>query len=158
MGLHHKKGITDSFLGSLTEGLLTKCNSTIIVYKSTQPVATNKKTIVVVPEKAELELGFPFWISKVWNLSKNTGSELVFYASEKTIDYLKEIHSRFPVEASFNVFDKWEDFLILARGLAHDDNFMVIMSRAHHLSYSRYMKKIPGYLNKYFKDNNFIIF
>ncbi|HEX9826612.1 MAG TPA: cation:proton antiporter, partial [Flavobacteriaceae bacterium] len=33
LGLHINKGISDSFLGNLTEGILTKCNTTTLIYK-----------------------------------------------------------------------------------------------------------------------------
>lgn len=157
LGLHHRKGITDSFLGSLTEGILKKCNSTVFVYKPTQPLSTIKKTMVVVPPNAHKELGFPFWVSRVWNIAKSTGSKMVFYATNETLDILKKVSDQHPISCDFSVFENWSDFLILARDLTIDDNFIVIMSRKHHISYNRQMKKIPSYLNEYFKTNNFIL-
>lgn len=157
LGLHHKKGISDSFLGKLTEGILCQCNATTMIYKSTQPLATIKRDIIVVPEHAEREVGFPFWMTKIWNIGKNTGSKLVFYASKRTNQYLKELHRRFPVEAEFNDFADWDDFLILSREVKPNDNLLIVMSRKNHLSYNRAMNKIPRYLNKYFTDNNFIL-
>jgi hypothetical protein len=110
-----------------------------------------------VPEHAEREVGFPFWMTKIWNIGKNTGSKLVFYASKRTNQYLKELHRRFPVEAEFNDFADWDDFLILSREVKPNDNLLIVMSRKNHLSYNRAMNKIPRYLNKYFTDNNFIL-
>jgi Kef-type K+ transport system membrane component KefB/nucleotide-binding universal stress UspA family protein len=157
LGLHHKKGLSDTFLGNLAEGILCQCNATVMIYKSTQPLATIKRDIIVIPEHAEREVGFPFWMTKVWNIGRNTGSKLVFYASERTTEYLHELHKRFPIEAEFNIFNDWEDFLILSRDLMPNDNFLIIMSRKNHLSYNRTMERIPKYLNKYFTRNNFIL-
>ncbi|MFZ5951094.1 MAG: cation:proton antiporter [Candidatus Rifleibacteriota bacterium] len=157
LGLHHQKGISDTFLGNLTEGILSQCNTTTLIYKSTQPLATIKRDIVVVPEHAEREVGFPFWMTKIWNIGRNTGSKLVFFANEKTVKYLRELHRTYPVDAEFHPFNDWEDFLILAREVKNDDNLMIIMSRKNRLSYNRIMEKIPKYLNKYFKTNNFIL-
>jgi Kef-type K+ transport system membrane component KefB len=157
LGLHHKKGITDSFLGNLTSGVLCQCNVTTMIYKSTQPLGTIKRDIIVVPEHAEREIGFPFWMTKIWNIGRNTGSKLVFFASERTTEYLKELHTKFPLDAEFNIFTDWEDFLILSRDLQPNDNLLIIMSRKNHLSYNRVMEKIPRYLNKYFDKNNFIL-
>jgi hypothetical protein len=111
----------------------------------------------VVPEHAEREIGFPFWMTKIWNIGRNTGSKLVFFASERTTEYLKELHTKFPLDAEFNIFTDWEDFLILSRDLQPNDNLLIIMSRKNHLSYNRVMEKIPRYLNKYFDKNNFIL-
>ncbi|SHJ69758.1 Kef-type K+ transport system, membrane component KefB [Arenibacter nanhaiticus] len=157
LGLHIKKGISDSFLGNLTEGILTKCNTTTLIYKPTQPFGTIKRNIILVPEKAEKEMGFAFWLVKVWNISRNSGAKLVFYATEATLKYIKEIQLKHPLECEFNQFDNWDEFLILAKDFHKDDNLIFVMSRKDKPSYQASMEKIPGYLNKYFRDNSFIL-
>jgi Kef-type K+ transport system membrane component KefB/nucleotide-binding universal stress UspA family protein len=157
LGLHSKKGISDNFLGNLTEGILTKCNATTLIYKPSQPISTIKRHLVFVPDRAEKEIGFPFWLIKAWNIARNTGAKLVFYSSKQTLDSIKEIHSKHPIECDFVEFDDWDDFLIISRDVKSDDNLIVVMSRKDRLSYHSNMTKIPTYLNKYFKAVNFII-
>lgn len=157
LGLHVKKGITESFLGKLTEGILSKCNTTTLVYKPVQPISTIKNHVVIVPQNAEKEIGFPFWLLKVWNISRNSGSRLVFYANENTIKVIKEIQSKHPIDADFKIFDDWNDFLIIARDLKTDDNLIIVLSRMHKPSYHENMINIPFYLNKYFQSNSFIL-
>jgi Kef-type K+ transport system membrane component KefB len=157
LGLHIGKGISESFLGDLTEGILKKCNITTFVYKPVQPVSTIKKHIVIVPKNAESEIGFPFWLSKIWNISRNTGAKLVIYGTEKTDNIIKEIHSRYPIDVDFKVFDDWTEFLIIARDLKSDDNLIIVLSRENKPSYHASMANIPAYLNKYFKTNSFIL-
>jgi len=157
LGLHVSKGLSASFLGKLTEDILSKSNTTTFVYKSVQPIATIKKHIVIVPQNAEKEIGFPFWLSKVWNISKNTGSKMVFYANETTISVIKEIQSNHPIEAEFKLFDDWDDFLIITHDIKKDDNIFVVLSRAHKPSFHENMRNIPSYLNKYFQANSFIL-
>lgn len=157
LGLHVKKGISDNFLGNLTEGILTKCNTTTLIYKPSQPLATIKRHIIIVPERAEKEVGFPYWIIKVWNIARNSGYKLVFYAPKQTLNFIREINSKHPIESEFNEFSEWDDFLILSRDIKFDDNLIVVMSRKERPSYHQYMSKIPSYLNNYFKENNYII-
>lgn len=157
LGLHHKKDISDSFLGNLIEGILSKCNATTLIYKPSQPLATIKRHLIIVPERAEKEIGFPFWLIKIWNIARNTGAKLLFYAPEKTLNYIKDIHSKHPIEAEFHEFHDWNDFLILSRDIKNDDNLLVVLSRKDHPSYNINMPKIPSYLNKYFQANNFIL-
>ena len=157
LGLHINKGIPESFLGNLTEGVLTKCNTTTFVYKPVQPLSTIKKHIIVVPKHAENEAGFPFWLSKIWNISRSTGAKLVFYGTEKTNKVIKDVHSRYPIEAEFEAFDDWNEFLIIARDLKPDDNLIIVLSRENKPSYQAGMALIPGYLNKYFQQNSFIL-
>lgn len=157
LGLEHKKGISENFFGNLTEGLLKQSDATTMIYNSRQPLSTIKRNVIIVPEKAEKEIGFPFWLIKVWNIARNTGGKLVFYASEQTIELLKEINKKHPVSAEFNVFTDWDDFLIISRDLRKDDNLLIVLSRKNYPSYNTTMSKIPSYLNKYFEENNYML-
>ncbi len=157
LGLHIKKGISDSFLGNLTEGILTRCNTTTLIYKPYQPLSTIKRHLIILPERAEREIGFPFWLVKIWNIAINTGAPLVFFAPVATLNYIKTIHAKHPVEAIFNMFNDWADFLILSREVRTDDNMVIVLSRKEHASYHNSMSRIPHYLNNYFQLTNFIL-
>ena len=157
LGVHVETGISSSFLGKLTEGILEKCNATTFVYKSAQPISTIKRHIIIIPENAEKETGFLFWLAKVWNIPRNTGAKLVFYAHEATIRVIKRIQQNHPVEADFRIFDNWNDFLIIARDIKPDDGLVVVLSREKKQSYHSAMLDIPGYLNKYFQFTSFIL-
>jgi nucleotide-binding universal stress UspA family protein len=157
LGLHEKKGISDNFLGNLTGGVLTKCNPTTLIYKPSQPLATIKRHLVFVPEHAEKEIGFPFWLIKVWNIARNTGAKLVFYGNLQTLKYIRDINTKHPVDSEFIEFEDWNDFLIISRDVRIDDNLILVLSRKDWPSYHSNMTKIPNYLNKYFKSTNFIL-
>ena len=157
LGLHINKGISESFLGNLTDGILTKCNITTLIYKPAQPFGTIKRHIIIVPESAEKEIGFPFWLIKVWNIARNSGAKLLFYANNDTLKVIQEIQSKHPIECDFEEFSNWDDFLILARNFRKDDNLIIILSRKEKPSYHSNMTKIPTYLNRYFKDTSYIL-
>jgi Kef-type K+ transport system membrane component KefB/nucleotide-binding universal stress UspA family protein len=157
MGLHIKMEITESFLGDLAEGILKNCDATTFVYKPVQPIATIIRHFVIIPENAEREVGFPYWLLKVWNISRHTGARFLFYGTEKTLRIIRDIHSNHPIEAEFHTFDDWDDFLVLARDVKADDNLFIIMSRENYSSYQNNMNNIPKYLNNYFQSNSFIL-
>jgi nucleotide-binding universal stress UspA family protein len=157
LGLEGKKGFSKNFVGNLTEGILTKCNTTTLIYKPSQPLSTIKRHLIVVPDRAEKEIGFPFWLVKVWNMARNTGAKLVFYSAEQTLNYIKDINTKHPIECDFRLFGEWEDFLILSRDIKQDDNLILILSRKDRPSYHANMLRIPSYLNKYFQTTNFIL-
>jgi Kef-type K+ transport system membrane component KefB len=157
LGLKADKSISESFLGKLTDVVLQKCNVTTFVYKSVQPISTIKRHIVIIPINAEKEIGFPFWLSKIWNISKNTGERLVFYANNTILNYVKKIHSKHPIEADFKLFDNWNDFLIISREIRPDDNIIVVLSRQNKISYHNAMANVPIFLNKYFQSTSFIL-
>lgn len=157
LGLHSKKGISDSFLGHLTEGILAKCNTTTLIYKPAQPFGTLKRHIIIIPENAEQEIGFKFWLLKVWNIAGNSGAKLVFYASEATLRFIRDNQPKQKIEFDYKVFIDWNDFLILARDFQPNDNLIIVLSRKDKPSYHGNMRKIPKYLNKYFEDTSYIL-
>ena len=157
LGLHQGKGVVSSFLGNMTEAILGQSNVTTLIYRPIQPIATVKRHLVVVPARAEKEVGFPMWVNKVWNIIHNSGAKAVFYASEDTTMYLKEIYKKRPIEAEFSSFDDWDDFLSMSREIKSDDTLWVVMSRRERLSYHANMSRIPNYLNKYFQSNSFVL-
>ena len=157
LGLEEKKGFSKNFVGNLTEGILTKCNTTTLIYKPSQPLSTIKRHLIIVPDRAEKEIGFPFWLLKVWNIARNSGAKLVFYSTEQTLKYIEDVNKKHPIECEFKEFGDWDDFLILSRDIKIDDNLILILSRKDRPSYHSNMLRIPIYLNKYFQTTNFIL-
>ena len=157
LGLHEKSDNSNTFLGSFTEGVLAKSNITTYIYRSYQPISTIKRHVVLIPDKAEHELGFSFWLAKVWNIGANTGAKICFFSTDKNIKLLKKISEKHPINLEFNEFTNWDDFLILSREIRDNDNLIVVMSRKNFLSFNTAMLKIPIYFNKYFQSNSYIL-
>ncbi|MDL2283380.1 cation:proton antiporter [Odoribacter sp. OttesenSCG-928-G04] len=157
LGLKKETDISKTFLGDLTDGVLAKCATTTFVYRPVQPLSTVKRYIIVVPANAEVEIGFPYWIIRVWNLAQNTGSKLVFYGNQTLLHILGEIKKRHNIDTEFKEFINWNDFLIVARDVKEDDALMVVMSRRGHASYTKQMIMIPDYMNRYFLTSNCIL-
>jgi hypothetical protein len=157
LGLHKKQELSDSFLGKLTEGILGRSNVTALIYQSNQPLNTINRYIIVIPKNAEKEMGFAFWLLRIWNIGRNTGAKLVFFGSNDTLKYIQQVHLKFSLEAEFVEFEDWDDFLIISRDLNKDDALVVIMSRSNGVSFDPIMDKLPKYLNKYFNNNNYIL-
>lgn len=157
LGLHKEKGISNSFLGRITEDILNHSDVTTLIYKPVQPLSTMKRHIVVIPEKAEKEAGFTQWVARIGNMLQNTGSKGVFYGSRATIERLKILLAKQSNAAEYIEFTDWEDFLIVFRDIKKDDNLWIIFSRRDQLSYHPSMNRIAGYLDKYFKNNSFIL-
>jgi Kef-type K+ transport system membrane component KefB len=155
----HKDASQKDLLGPITENILAKTGQTIFIYKYIQPFNTLKRMLIVVSPKAEMELGFNHWFSRMATIAKAGGLSILFFAEDDTIAELKKlnIQSASPVLAVYNSFSNWEDFLILSRELKQNDFFVIISSRKEHSSYNEYLEKLPYYLSKYFTNNSFII-
>ncbi len=157
MGLHMRQEISESFLGNLVEGVLDKSRTTLYVYKAMQPLSTVKRRLVVVPRDADKEIGFALWISKLWNLGRNTGAKLSFYADEAMLDILRQIQRIHPVDGDFHLFEDWNEFPSLAKEVGKDEALFIVMSRDRKASYHPVMQRIPDYINHYFREKNFML-
>lgn len=145
------------FLNRNIEWILSQCNANAYIYKTVQPLSTVRRHLIVIPDKAEKDLGFTLWIRKIWNISYNTGAGIVFYTSAATRSSLEEIHKRRSIKADFVLFDDWNDFLIISRDIKKDDALWVILSRKEKLSYQPAMNNIPQQVAKYMEGNNCIL-
>jgi Kef-type K+ transport system membrane component KefB len=157
LGLHKKTIMDESFLGNLTERLLNKCNTTTFIYKPYQPFDTLKRHLVFIPPKAELELGFPFWLVKVWNIARNTGDRMIFYTNETTKEYLLQILIKHPIQGDFRPFPTWKELGNLNILLKPDDNLIMIMSREGEASYHPKLKQVPQLIKLWLSKHSFIL-
>lgn len=131
----------------------------ILVAKLVQPVNTIKEIKAVVPPRAEYEPGFVHWVNRVRNISKQTSAPITFYSTELTgkriARVFKESKASMPVK--YNLFEDWEDFLILGRDIVIDDLLVVVSARSGSVSYHSYLPNVPKQLAKHFEAYNFVI-
>ena len=157
LGLHVRKNMSDSFFGRLTIGLLSRCNCTTYIFRPVQPLSTVKRHIVLIPERAEDEPGFSFWLSKIWNIAQNTGAKIIFYSAEETKSLLKQILVNHPINAELNLFEDWSRLSELRTEVKADDNLIIVLSRRNFVSYQPAMESIPVQLDDQFRENSFLI-
>ncbi len=157
LGLHEKQGMSDSFLGNLTENLLSRSNTTTFIYKPKQPFETHRRHLVFIPPGAENELGFPFWLVKIWNIARNTGARMIFYVSESTRIYILEILKSHPIRLDFREFPDWGELGNLNIILKPDDNLIMVLSRKGEESYHPKMERLPDLINTFLKNHSFIL-
>ena len=158
IGIHQKTGLTDSFLGKLTEGLLSESVANTYIYHSIQPFNTIKKMIVAIPQNAEEEIGFPDFMKKIWNMAENTGLKFVVYASETVNEIFKLYKDAHYIELELIDFTDWTDFLIVSSKLDVNSGLMIFMSRPGTISRNDSMDKITKHLNRYFFKYNYILY
>ena len=120
-------------------------------------MSTVKRYIVVIPENAEKEVGFPYWLISIWNLAKNVGTKIVFYGTPAVLDILHLVQSKHLILAEFKEFTDWSNFKEVATATQDNDALILVMSRPNCPSYSRHMEYVPNYINKYFNSINCIL-
>lgn len=157
MGAHREHGLTEHYLGKTAEGILARNNITTFIYKPVQPISTIQRHWIVIPARAELEAGFPYWVQRLWTLGRNTGAEMHFCGPDRTLDYLREKAEKSPVNARFRTLDDWDTLPDLAADTRTDDALWFVMSRRDRSSYLPAMGRLPDYLERCFSRRSCIL-
>ncbi|WPP52573.1 cation:proton antiporter [Catalinimonas niigatensis] len=159
IGWNEKVRATNKIFGTTLDNILHSTNQMIWVSKIVQPLNTSRSMAVVLPPNIEIEFGFIRLIDKIKLLARHTGAGIRFYCSPTSIPKLElQLNETKPsVEAKFNVFDAWEDFLVLLREVNKDDLIVIVSARKGTVSYTNHLDKVPAKLSRYFTENSFIV-
>lgn len=157
IGLEEGKGFSSSFIYNLYNGYLQNKHINLIIYHAVQPVSTIKKYVVLIPADSEKEPGFFHSLLRIWNIAKNSGAKMSFYANEKTITVLKSIIKKSNIEAVFNPVASWQEAEQTAGSLEEDEALIILMADRGMYSYFPQMKEVPEILNKKLSNNNYIV-
>jgi Kef-type K+ transport system membrane component KefB len=151
------KGFSPSFVYNLYNGYLQNEHVNVLVYHASQPWSTVKKYAVMIPENAHLEAGFFHSLLRVWNIARNSGATLVFYASEKILDILQRITKKANIEAEFIIMNAWKYGEETAAQLKDDEALILFMAKRGMPSYIPRMRLIPELLNRSLGDKNYLL-
>jgi len=152
-----EKGFSSSFIYNLYNGYLRNKQINVIIYHAIQPIATIKKYAVLIPANAEREPGFFHSLLRVWNIGKNSGAKMSFYANEKTNEILKSIIKKANIEAVFNTVTTWQEGHEAALNLEQDEGLILLMADRGMDSYFSQMQNVPEILNKNLSNKNYIL-
>lgn len=157
IGLEDEKGFSPSFVYNLYNGYLQNDDVNVLVYHAAQPLSTIKRYAVMIPENAHKEAGFFHALLRVWNIARNSGATVVFYAPENIIDILQKIIKKANIEAEFIIMNTWQDGERTATQLKDDEALIILMAKRGMRSYIPQMRLIPELLNRYLNDNNYLL-
>lgn len=157
IGLEDEKGFSPSFVYNLYNGYLQNDDVNVLVYHAAQPLSTIKKYAVMIPENAHKEAGFFHALLRVWNIARNSGATVIFYAPENIIDILQKIIKKANIEAEFIIMSTWQDGERTATQLKDDEALIIFMAKRGMQSYIPRMRLIPELLNRYLNDNNYLL-
>ncbi|MGQ2984553.1 cation:proton antiporter [Flavobacterium sp.] len=157
IGLERKKGFSASFVYNLHKGYLKNRHINVLVYHAAQPIATVKDYTVLIPAHAEKEAGFFHSLLRIWNISRNSGAKMNFYASREITEILKSIKSKVNIEASFMEIASWDEAEMAAEKVGEDTGLILMMANRGMDTYSEKMQNVPDMLNKSFSGNNYIL-
>lgn len=155
--LQDEKGFSPSFVYNLHNGYLRNDHVNVLIYHPVQPVATIKRYAVLLPPGAEKEPGFFHALLRVWNIGRNSGAKMIFYASAHTRQVLERILVKASLEAEFRELQHWGEAEKIAAEVGEDQAFVALMARQGSPSYTREMRRLPDFLNGRLKERTFLL-
>ena len=159
LGLHHKRKITESYLGTVASELLDRINRQVIIVNYLMPVNVVHRIIVAVPERAELEAGFYQWVERVSRMGEQLGCRIDFHAHPDTIRLIRPyIQANHPsTRTSYAELDDWNDLLIVTQHLSYDHLFVLVSARRGGISWQPAFDNLPTQLMRHFSNNSLMI-
>ena len=159
LGLHHKHGLLDSFLGSFAQSILKGTHRQLMIVKCLMPVNTMRRLMVAVPPKAEYEAGFYKWVERVARIGGQLGCRVHFWAhpdtTQRIAGYMNKFHSSVRVE--FSVMDEWDDLLMMSSKVAYDHLMVIVSARRGAISYQTSFEDLPDQITKYFSNSSLML-
>lgn len=155
-GSYHPK---DYLFGTVLDHILLNCTKEVLVTRLLIPLNTLEKIFVVVPQNAELESHFPHWLNTLKTLANQTTGKLHFAGPETAMQKIAETaqQSKPSVEIITQIFNDWDDILILGREVGPNALFVAILARERTVSHQAWMKRMPRYLSKHFEEVSFLL-
>ena len=159
LGLHHKHGLLDSFLGSFAQSILKGTHRQLVVGKCLMPGNVMRRIMVAVPPKAEFEAGFYKWIERIARIGGQLGCRVHFWAHPDTIQrisgYMNKFHGSVRVE--FSPMDDWDDLLLMSSKVAYDHLMVIVSARKGAISYQASFEELPDLITKYFSNSSLML-
>lgn len=157
IGLERSKGFSTSFIYNLYNGYLKNEHVNLMIYRAIQPISTIKEYIVLIPPQAYREPGFFQALLKVWNIARNSGSPMYFYATADTIQILHRIIKKSAIEASFSTIVQWNEVETVIHQLKTNQGLIVLMADRNRFSYTSPVHTITQFLNDNNLENNYML-
>lgn len=131
------------------------CNA--FIYRPIQPLSTIMRHMIILPDMAQMEKGFPGLINRLIMLMKNTGSKAVIYGEERTLSYIRDYMGKSSGLFLYIELNNWEYLSEIGEGLKHNDMLWIVLSRKGGISHNSYMPSIASIVSKYTTDKNCVL-
>lgn len=137
-------------LGTVVDGVLSSSHREVMVLHPTVTPGTIRSVTILVPAKAEFEVGFYKWVEHICRIGEQLDCHLLFYGWEKTLGhiatYLDEKHPH--VRSEQHSIQHWNEALSTTESLGQSDMLVVVTSRPGFISYSQHMNRLPQLISR----------
>lgn len=159
IGLHQRQHLSDIYYGRVAQTLIAGIDRQISVLRCTVPFNTLRRIHVLVPSKAQFEVGFQRWIDRIARIAGQLDGRITFYAHPKTLDGITCVMQERHDDRTYNgvVFTDWSNLVSIASHVASDHLVAVVAARRGTLSYKQRLDTLPDLLERYFSSRSLLV-
>src|SRR5690606_27920700 len=128
-----------------TESILNQTDTNLFMCHVNKPLIADKRMVVFCPPLAESELGFSYWMEKIFRLSKELTIQTVFICNPRTRQAITEYHktNKHTVRLQFSQLDDWDDLTVLSTLIKEGDLIVFVSTRSGEVSYRHAFDVLP---------------
>ncbi len=159
IGLHRKRHLADSFMGSFSHNLIENTHRQIMIVKCVAPINTVRRIHVAVPPKAEKETGFYRWLERLARLDEELGCRMEFHATQVTTKHIQNFlqHRHPKARPEYNLLEDWSDLLLITGEVSYDHLVVIVTARKGSISYTPLFEELPMQITKYLSNNSLML-
>ena len=155
----HEASMGKTTLGNVTDNILGGSHREVMAIRAIVPPGTLRQVVVVVPQKAEYEVGFYKWLEHLCRIGEQTGCRMEFRAHPDTMKYIQgymgQKHPR--VRASYVPMPRWNDLRKLYGQLGPDQMLVLVTARPGFISHTAALDLLPKQISQYFGQTSVML-
>lgn len=159
LGWPSKAGIIEKMVGEKTESILNSTDANLFMCDINRSMVTHKRITVCCPPLAESELGFEFWLEKVFRLSQELTIGVLFVCDRRTqvsIEmYMEE--KKQSARIQFADLEDWDDLTGMKAHSQDGDLIIVVSARSGDVSHRSSLVGLPLKLARLYQNDNRIL-
>ena len=152
-------GMPKSSLGTVIDNVVNGTHREVMAVRSIVPPGTIRRVAIVVPQKAEYEVGFYKWLEHICRIGEELDCHLEYHAHADTLPYIKgymeQKHSH--VRSHYTEMNRWTQFLNLQNELDLSCMLIAVTARPGFISYQNQFEELPMLIHRYFSHTSVML-
>ncbi len=157
MGWNGKINRSARLFGTALDHILEKSTNILFVAKVSMAWNLMKRTILVLPKNAEIELGFFDAIVSILNLSRNIKTPMMVFGTKKQFEIIKSICLKADISVEIKLKELPNIYKNLKSELKQYDLPIIYSTRKGSLIYTSEWDVLPKHLTEVHPEDNFIV-
>lgn len=156
---NNENGIGKTSLGNTIDNVLSGSHRELMAVQMVVAPNTWQQIIVIVPQKAEYEVGFYKWLEHLCRIGEHTGCKMEFHSHPDTTKYISNYitakHNN--VRTSYQTMLKWKEFHTHFDQMGKNQMLIIVSARPGFISYQPSFDVLPLQIRRHFSKTNIML-